>query len=200
MALCPRIQRGSWPRPGPALGAARPARVVSDEAARPARVVSDETARCARRLTTRPLGPREWLAPRPLGERRGRSAFAWRSAEVARREVAPRAARRRRRCTRPRSARREVRPLFESAGENRPRQDLAGAFHESLTNGPGWRRKPVRFRYFGEVAKWLGNGLQNRYTRVRIPSSPPHSFSRAALGRTWYAQERRRAIRTAPVR
>ena len=25
----------------------------------------------------------------------------------------------------------------------------------------------------GEVAKWLGNGLQNRYTRVRIPSSPP---------------------------
>ena len=27
---------------------------------------------------------------------------------------------------------------------------------------------------FGEVAKWLGNGLQNRYTRVRIPSSPPN--------------------------
>ena len=30
-----------------------------------------------------------------------------------------------------------------------------------------------RHEFCGEVAKWLGNGLQNRYTRVRIPSSPP---------------------------
>ncbi len=35
----------------------------------------------------------------------------------------------------------------------------------------GQNRAHEKFR--GEVAKWLGNGLQNRYTRVRIPSSPP---------------------------
>ena len=35
------------------------------------------------------------------------------------------------------------------------------------------RQKPRASIRFGEVAKWLGNGLQNRYTRVRIPSSPP---------------------------
>ena len=34
-------------------------------------------------------------------------------------------------------------------------------------------QKSRGFSRFGEVAKWLGNGLQNRYTRVRIPSSPP---------------------------
>lgn len=37
-----------------------------------------------------------------------------------------------------------------------------------------------RHEFCGEVAKWLGNGLQNRYTRVRIPSSPPQ---RAPVGR-----------------
>src|ERR1700691_2036477 len=41
-----------------------------------------------------------------------------------------------------------------------------------LTALEGWSR-PAGFRASGEVAKWLGNGLQNRYTRVRIPSSPP---------------------------
>src|SRR5215831_224956 len=30
---------------------------------------------------------------------------------------------------------------------------------------------------FGVVAKWLGNGLQNRHTWVRIPSTPPRQRS-----------------------
>ncbi len=185
MALCPRIQRQSRPRAGLALGAARRGRVVSAEAARRARGVSEETARRPRvvsaeaarpadGLAKRPLGERERLAPRPLGlraaQRRG-------SAEAACPEADPRAASSRRRRPWPGAARGEARRRPESARESRPAQDLAGAFHEPLTNGPGWRRKPVRFRYCGEVAKWLGNGLQNRYTRVRIPSSPPHPFS-----------------------
>jgi hypothetical protein len=39
-----------------------------------------------------------------------------------------------------------------------------------LVDAP-WQGPPA-FKQ-GEVAKRLGNGLQNRYTRVRIPSSPP---------------------------
>jgi hypothetical protein len=31
----------------------------------------------------------------------------------------------------------------------------------------------LRALFLGEVAKWLGNGLQNRHTPVRIRSSPP---------------------------
>ncbi len=31
-------------------------------------------------------------------------------------------------------------------------------------------------RSFGAVAKWLGNGLQNRHTSVRIRSAPPPWF------------------------
>ena len=59
---------------------------------------------------------------------------------------------------------------------------LAGA--RKLTAEERWSKKPARFRRFGEVAKWLGNGLQNRYTRVRIPSSPPPSRA-AAPARRW---------------
>jgi hypothetical protein len=42
-----------------------------------------------------------------------------------------------------------------------------------LAHGP-WQG-PLAFKQ-GEVAKWLGNGLQNRYTPVRIRSSPPHNW------------------------
>lgn len=42
----------------------------------------------------------------------------------------------------------------------------------TLSRAPGGpASKPVSSS--GEVAKWLGNGLQNRHTPVRIRSSPP---------------------------
>src|SRR5688572_17726430 len=51
-----------------------------------------------------------------------------------------------------------------------------------------WRPE-VAFPAFGEVAKWLGSGLQIRYTSVRIRSSPlspsnPGS-SHGPASRTW---------------
>jgi hypothetical protein len=48
-----------------------------------------------------------------------------------------------------------------------------------------------RHEFSGEVAKWLGNGLQNRYTRVRIPSSPPSSFE----GLRAFGRARRRGLK-----
>ena len=44
---------------------------------------------------------------------------------------------------------------------------------EAVDSTDRMEQKSGGFSCFGEVAKWLGNGLQNRYTRVRIPSSPP---------------------------
>lgn len=58
------------------------------------------------------------------------------------------------------------------------------AFGKSVDRRPGMGENAPSFRCprpRGEVAKWLGNGLQNRYTRVRIPSSPPHSARRSSI-------------------
>ncbi len=61
-------------------------------------------------------------------------------------------------------------------------------------------RKNESFRGPGEVAKWLGNGLQNRHTPVRIRSSPPGSLpARTLFGprSRWRARFRAR-IRSSP--
>ena len=36
---------------------------------------------------------------------------------------------------------------------------------------------------FGKVAEWLRTGLQNRFTRVRIPSLPPMDCLGGGIGR-----------------
>ena len=59
----------------------------------------------------------------------------------------------------------------------------------------------------GEVAKWLGNGLQNRYTWVRIPSSPPSAQStsspsrecRSARSRAFREDRRSRSARLGAI-
>jgi tRNA1(Val) A37 N6-methylase TrmN6 len=47
---------------------------------------------------------------------------------------------------------------------------------DDLRTRPGSLKRCSRFP--GGVAKWLGNGLQNHHTWVRIPSSPPSMFEK----------------------
>jgi hypothetical protein len=52
-----------------------------------------------------------------------------------------------------------------------------------LTEPLGGGQQGGQLEKSGVVAKWLGNGLQNRHTWVRIPSTPPNDARPGAPAR-----------------